>query len=60
MIRSIQNSILESTGILEVQVQLASLGVIGLLCPGPNVCLESIETVRDNLSHIYQQTIFLK
>lgn len=49
VVGSIYDGVLEATGILQVQVELAVLGVVGGLGAGTNVCLELVETVGNDL-----------
>jgi hypothetical protein len=46
---SIYDGVLETAGVLEVQVELASLGSVGLDGAGANVGLELVEAVGDDL-----------
>ena len=49
VVRGVNDGVLEATRILEVEVQLALLGVVGLLGPGADVGLELVEAVGDDL-----------
>jgi hypothetical protein len=45
----VHNGVLEAAGVLEVQVQLAVLGLVGRGDTGANVRLELIEAVSNDL-----------
>lgn len=49
MVRGINHGELEPPGILQVQVDLTVLGLVGRARVGPNVCLELVETKGDEL-----------
>lgn len=49
VVGSINNSVLEAAGVLEVQVELAVLALVGGLGAGADVGLEGIETISDDL-----------
>lgn len=49
MVRSINDSVLEATGVLQVQVKSAVLGAVCGGGPGANEGLEPVETVGDDL-----------
>ena len=49
MVGGVDDGVLEAAGVLEVQVQLAGLGAVGLHGAGADVGLEFVEAVGDNL-----------
>jgi hypothetical protein len=49
VVGGVDNGILEATRVLQVQVELAVLGVVGGLSARANVGLELVETVGDDL-----------
>lgn len=49
MVGSINDCVLETTGVLEVQVDLAVLAAVGRDGSGTNVCLELVEAISDYL-----------
>jgi hypothetical protein len=49
VVGSVNDGILEATGVLEVQVESAVLGLVGTRVAGTNEGLELIETIGDDL-----------
>lgn len=45
----VRDGVLETAGVLETQVELATLGLVCLSGSGANVCLECIKTKGDDL-----------
>lgn len=50
VVSSVDNSVLEATGVDEVEVQLAVLGLVGSGEAGADVRLELIEAISNHLS----------
>jgi hypothetical protein len=52
VVGGVDNGVLEATGVLEVQVELAVLAAVGWDGTRAGVRLELIEAISDNLSYV--------